>query len=99
MTKKVIRRKKPLDYTEYTKDFGTMYHLVLDVESFDKKSIRFCSAHDKDKFLTINDFPIFFTPVDGFLMAIDYTIVYPKIYVRSYKPISDTYGMKRAFLQ
>ena len=92
------KKQQDLNYSSYSKEYGDMFHLILDVEDFKTKGIRFCSLHDKGKYLTLNEYPVFYTHTQGFLVAIDYTIVYPKIYVKTSKAIIDIHGLKRSYI-
>ena len=94
-----MSKKLPqLSYIDYQKDYGRIFHLILDVNDFDDSTIKFCAYHNKGKFLSINDFPIFYTASHGFLMAIDYTIIYPKIYVKKYKEFDYKTKLKRSYI-
>jgi hypothetical protein len=90
--------REEIDYPALQKDYGTMYHLILD--SLDKGgSIRYASVVQYPKYATINGHPVFYLPLDKqFFIALDYTIVYPKIYVRKYMEVESLNGLKRSYL-
>ena len=66
--------------------FGEMYHLILDLKGT-SDGVRFVAEHDFPKFASIDYHPIFFDSEKNFRIATDYTIIYPKVYVRHSIPV------------
>ena len=67
---------------EVENELGVMYHLLIDrINSVN--GIKYVKEADKGKYSSISLGPIFFNWNQEFHIALDYTIVYPKIYVKS----------------
>jgi len=96
MTK--VRKDAELNYPSYQSEYGMMFHLLLDLKDMTPDKIRFCSFHDKGKYLAVNGKPVFFTSEFGFRVAESYTIIYPKVYVKSSSPLVFKHGMQRAYI-
>ena len=74
-----------LDYRLYENAFGTMYHLLLD-RAASEDGVRFVNDTDKTRYAAVNGSPIFFDWDQEFRIAIEFTIMYPKIYVKKSIP-------------
>lgn len=65
-----------------------MFHLLLNLnKSIDDTNIRFVGSHDFPKFAAIEGHPVFFDNDKNFKLATDFTIVYPKVYIRESIPL------------
>jgi hypothetical protein len=78
-----------MDKEALEEQFGLMYHLILDRNDFSKgaRLIKFVSAKDYPKFASVDNNPIIFGRDKMFYVATEYTIIYPKVFVRAYKPL------------
>ena len=95
----MMARAKVKDYKKLEEKLGTMYHLLLN--RFDEATtIKFCADAHYPKFATIHDQPVFFDHDKNFMLAIDYTIIYPKIYVKHAIPFKQEYlPLNRSYIQ
>jgi hypothetical protein len=74
------------DYKKLENQYGKMYHLLLDKVT-EESGVRFVHGTDYPKFAGVEYNPIFFDENKNFRVAVDYIIVYPKIYVRTSIPV------------
>lgn len=81
-----------LDFLLYEKAFGTMYHLLIDKSS--KDGVRFVNDTDNKTYATVNGSPVFFNWDKEFRIAIEFTIMFPKIYVKKSIPYLKSYSKK-----
>jgi len=81
------KKNEDLPFADYQDQFGKMYHLTLYVKNAPEQ-LRFVH-YSNQRYTTYNGYPIFYSENKEFCMALDYTIVFPKIYVRRYRPISE----------
>jgi len=68
--------QKGINYRALAKAYGVMYHLLV----LTKTEVKFASSHNKPKYAGLNGNPIFIFDNEVH-EAIDYVIVYPKLYV------------------
>jgi len=90
-----------LDYGSYQSQYGTMYHLLLD-RLGSAEGVRFVNGEDcNPKFLTVGGNPVFFNWDKEFCVALDYTVIFPKVYVRKSVLLSkhETKVMSRQYIQ
>lgn len=71
---------KDFNYRELEEKYGKMYHLLLPKANKDK-GVKFVSDHNHPKFASIDSKPIFFNDDKEFCLALNYVIIYPKVYV------------------
>jgi len=69
------------NYKSYEILYGDMYHLLLN-KLGTTTGIKFVSNSNYPLFASLLYGPVFFDSDKNFRIAIDYTIVYPKIYVK-----------------
>ena len=101
MNKKVIIRKKPekeLDYGSYQPIYGDIYHL-LRYSTKTPDQIRFVTYFERPRFAGVNGNPIFFSDNQQFRVAIDYTIIYPKVYVKKSVPLDMVRDIQLCYIQ
>lgn len=71
-----------LDYIKYESQYGVMYHLLLD-RIGTNTGVRFVNGDDPNpKFITVCGKPVFFNWDKEYCIALDYTIIFPKLYVK-----------------
>jgi hypothetical protein len=89
-----------MDYTLYEKMYGNMYHLLLNRVGTDK-GIKYVRSNKSFGYLSVDNFPIFFNMHKEFCVALDYTIIYPKIYVAQSVKLSEyqVKSLSRSFIQ
>lgn len=75
-----------------------MYHLLLD-RKYQEDRVKYVSDKDYPKYATVNGEPVFFNFDKEFRIAIEYTIIYPKIYVKKSKPYRIKDKIKRSYIQ
>jgi len=89
------KKRTDLDYSKYEHQLkGKMFHLLLEVKDPLTDKIRFASFYDKGQYSGANGNPVFFNG-EIFLEALDYDIVYPKVYVRDAVPLLFKYQLQR----
>ena len=93
------RKTKKLDYISLEPQYGAMYHLVLDRPTDADESVRYVSDDDKPMYATVQGNPIFFNWDKEFRVALDYTIIYPKIYVKESEPYTLRTKLERNYIQ
>jgi hypothetical protein len=88
-----------MDFRSYEQIYGKMYHLLLDRKGKDN-GVRFVADHDYPKFASYEYHPVFFDDDKNFRIATDFTIIYPKIYVRESIPVVKNHlPIERCWLQ
>ena len=89
-----------LDYKEFEEDFGDMYHLVIDRINTDD-GVRFVHDGDGGRYASIDGAPVFFGEDQEFHVALEYTIIYPKIYIldSEHMKMGDLKFMGRSIIQ
>ena len=86
-----------LDYRSFEKEFGEMFHLVLDRIDTNGQ-LKFVADKDYPKYATVDNQPIFLNFDKELCTAVDYTIVYPKVYVKKYRRLKTKEGITRSYL-
>lgn len=86
------------NYRLFEPEFGTMFHLLIDKQT--EEGIKFVSDHNYPKFASIDSNPIYFDDHKNFRIATDFTIIYPKVYVRDSIPLIQNHlPITRCWLQ
>lgn len=80
------KKEKELDFAIYQEAFGKMYHLIRYTKT-SPDNVRFVHYSENPKYTAINGRPIFFSDTKELCIATEYTIIYPKVYVRRYVPM------------
>lgn len=94
----MISRQEVDDFKAYEELYGDMYHLLLN-KLDEGTRIKFVSDSNYPAFATLLGNPVFFDFDKKFRMAIDYTIIYPKIYVKKSIPVKkDLLPLNRSYL-
>lgn len=90
-------RNKITNFKEYEESLGTMYHLILDtLDPLIVNKIRFVDNKDFPTYLGSNGNPIVYLHLDKiYLVAEDFTIIYPKVYIKRSRPLKESDDMKR----
>lgn len=87
-----------LNFKQLENKFGTSAHLLVRRGPHDK--YRFASDSDSDVYLSQGGLPVFYNSVDQFFcLALHYTIIYPKIYVKKYKQMTSKKEIVRTYIQ
>lgn len=92
------KQKDEFNFKLYEKALGTMYHLILDRPTDSGESVKYVSCDDKPLYATVNGNPVFFNWDKEFRIATEYTIMYPKIYVKASKPYKVRQSLERCYI-
>lgn len=86
-----------LDYRSYEKEYGEMFHLVLDRIDTNGQ-LKFVADKDYPKYATVDNNPLFLNFDKELCIAVEYTIIYPKVYVKKFTKHSSLEGLVRSYL-
>ena len=90
------------DFRAYESEYGQMFHLLLTTDGTvsEKDKVKFVSDHHHPKFSSVEGYPIFFDHDKEFRLAVDYVIMYPKVYVRTSIPLlSVHFPLSKGYIQ
>ena len=88
-------------YKHFESKLGPMFPLISAKNDFSEKAqcLKFASIREFPKYASIDNCPIFFGKDGNFRIALTYTIIYPKVYVRRSAIVSPYDKISVAYIQ